>query len=287
MYPIKDGKLVGVTYRPAKVIGGPITPRLIVIHDTAGRLEKGSSVAWFQSAECQTSAHFVIELDGTIVQMVPVNKKAAHAGESTWNGAKFCNAFSVGIEIVNPGRLDQAGKAWFGQCFRGEFCETDAHGKGLWLPYTPAQIEAVIRISKSIAAHYADVNEIVGHHDISPGRKVDPSPLFPWEHVRQAAFAGDDVVAPEAEVTKPAIKSVTIQGSAGGNIGGQVVVLDQTRKALGEARKAEGFDWWALVDGLMLNWSFWAGLFVLIGTVIAIMERYRRGDIAGIFKQAE
>lgn len=189
---IIKGRLQGAKYLQANSFGGSISPSLIVLHDTAGRLRKGSSVEWFRSRECTTSAHFVVERDGTITQMVPCDRKAFHAGESRWGGRHFCNSFAIGIEIVNPGILDRTGKAWFGHdtAIDPSMLErkaTPAHGDGFWLPYTPEQVAAVSQLCRAIVAEYSNVNEIVTHWQISPGRKIDTNPLFPLEDVR--AFA--------------------------------------------------------------------------------------------------
>lgn len=210
---IKNGRLEGAIWKPARVIGGPIVPSLIVIHDTAGHTTPGSSVKWFQDPKCDTSAHFVVEVDGTIVQMVPCDRKANHCGASSWRGVKFCNPVAIGIEIVSPGKLDPMGKAWFGATYQGFVVHhTSEHGKGAWLPYTQAQIDAVVKICRGVAEHYPDVNEIVGHWQISPGRKVDPSPLFPWDEVRQRVFEPVEEPPPEIEPQK------TMATSKEGNI---------------------------------------------------------------------
>jgi len=178
----------------AHAFGGEMTPRFIVLHDTAGALRKFSSVEWFASSKCKTSADFVVEVDGTITQMVPTNCRAYHAGVSAWKGVSGLNSCSVGIEIVNPGKLDQAGKADFGPVDgidAATLLKIDSvnHGKGgYWLPYTPQQIEAVIAICRAITEEYPDCNEIVTHYQISPKRKIDVGPQFPLDEVRQRVF---------------------------------------------------------------------------------------------------
>jgi N-acetylmuramoyl-L-alanine amidase len=197
-------KLEGVPFKPAHSSGGAMVPTLIVLHDTAGRLEKGSSVDWFASKDCNTSAHVVVELDGSITQMVAFNKKAFHAGASIWKGREFCNGFSIGIEIVNPGALDAKGKAWFGQRFDGaEHRATKQHGDHHWLDYTPEQIEAVTALCRALADKY-EIEDIVAHWTISPGRKVDTNPLFPLDQLREAVFQREVVAvssAPESSST--------------------------------------------------------------------------------------
>jgi N-acetylmuramoyl-L-alanine amidase len=197
-------KLEGVPFKPAHSSGGAMVPTLIVLHDTAGRLEKGSSVDWFASKDCNTSAHVVVELDGSITQMVAFNKKAFHAGASIWKGREFCNGFSIGIEIVNPGALDAKGKAWFGQRFDGaEHRATKQHGDHHWLDYTPEQIASVTALCRALADKY-EIEDITTHWMISPGRKVDTNPLFPLDQLREAVFQREVVPvssAPESSST--------------------------------------------------------------------------------------
>ena len=168
-----------------------MTPRYACFHDTAGRSDKFSSVDWFASDDCTTSAHFVVERDGTITQMVSTNRKAFHAGVSSWKGVSYLNSCSVGIEIVNPGKLDASGNAWFGLAADPSEITAKAtpnHGSGYWLPYTPEQIEAVTGLCRALVEEYPDCNEILTHWEISPGRKIDPGPLFPLDHLRRAVF---------------------------------------------------------------------------------------------------
>jgi N-acetylmuramoyl-L-alanine amidase len=196
---IINGRLKGVRFLPANSYGGSIKPSLIVVHDTAGRLDKYSSVDWFRSKACKTSAHVVVERDGTITQMVPFDKKAFHAGESTWNGKRYCNSFAVGIEIVNPGKMDSNGHAWFGKATTEPVVrkKTPEHGDGYWLPYTKEQVKVVQEICRALMQEYPDVNEIVTHFQISPKRKIDTNPLFPLDAVYTYAIGATD---PEPEV---------------------------------------------------------------------------------------
>lgn len=204
---IKDGRLYDDNGKPVRFVranahGGAQSPKICVLHDTAGHSRKFSSVEWFASKQCPHSAHFVVELDGTITQMVETNKRAWHAGESSWKGTRYLNSCSVGIEIVNPGKMDATGKAWFGPAAKPDEIEhkvTKTHGDGHWLPYTPEQIAAVTAICKAVVAEYPECNEILTHWEISPGRKIDTNPLFPLREVRKA------VLDPEPEVPVAAI----------------------------------------------------------------------------------
>lgn len=200
---IVNHRLAGVPFIPANSYGGEMVPSLIVVHDTAGHSKKGSSVAWFRSKECPTSAHVVVERDGSITQMVPCNRKAFHAGKSVWRGKSFCNGFSFGIEIVNPGALKRVGNEahliYEGNKLVERFpiadCvhkSTPEHGDAWWLPYTEAQITAVKAICRAVCEEYENCNEIVTHWMISPRRKIDTNPLFPLEEVRAYALGIDD-----------------------------------------------------------------------------------------------
>ncbi len=98
------------------------------------------------------SAHFLIRRDGTLVQFVPCNKRAWHAGVSQWKGRERCNDFSVGIEL--------------------EGSDFDA--------FEETQYQVLNALLASLTNTYP-IQHIVGHSDIAPGRKTDPGPFFNWE----------------------------------------------------------------------------------------------------------
>lgn len=203
---IENGLLKGGRLVKANASGGDMSPRFCVVHDTAGAMRKFSSVEWFAAKQCGTSAHFVVERDGTITQMVPTNKKAFHAGQSKWKGIVGLNSCSVGIEIVSPGKLDKSGNAYFGKAadpVEIVSINSKAHGgPGYWLPYTPEQITSVVAICRAVVEEYPDCNEILTHYEISPGRKIDVGPQFPLDDVRKAVF--DPPPDEGAEETTPA-----------------------------------------------------------------------------------
>ena len=95
-----------------------------------------------------------------------------------------------GIEIVNPGKLTGTPKkaaAWFGESYGPEFgiarASTSIHGNRFWMPYTEDQLRMVERLIAALAREYP-IGEVVAHHDISPGRKVDTTPLMDWPRMR-------------------------------------------------------------------------------------------------------
>lgn len=194
-----------VPYRAARDVGGRITPTLIILHDTAGGLDAVGSIRWLAGNPNKTSAHFVVARDGTVTQLAPPDRKCNHAGESTWRGRQYCNGFAVGIEIVNPGKLLERGTgavASFGTVYDRnrysiERSYSKAHGgDGWWMPYTTAQLESVEHLVEALSRAYPTITEVVGHHDVSPGRKCDPTPLMDWDRMRAALARARRVVSP-------------------------------------------------------------------------------------------
>lgn len=206
---ITNHKLEGVEFLPARWTGGAITPEIVVLHDTAGRLEKGNSARYLADNDAKVSVHFVIERDGTITQLVPTNRRANHAGQSSFHGRTGCNDFSIGIEIVNPGRMVTGGHgealAWWGQVFRNDgkhemlHRQTPEHGSGVWMTYTPEQIAAGCNLLEALFRDISTLKDITTHWYISPGRKVDTNPLFPLAQVRTLVLGRDDPAVIEAE----------------------------------------------------------------------------------------
>ena len=166
-------------------------PTLLVLHYTASGDNKDGDAKYFQRRNAQASAHLVIERDGSVVQCVPFDKKAWHAGKSSWKGVNGCNSFSIGIEIDNWGLLTKRENGEY-YSHTGTKVSSDkvisAKNKlgnpGYWEVYPEAQLNAVERIVKVILETYPSITEIVGHEDISPRRKIDPGPAL-YEFMRK------------------------------------------------------------------------------------------------------
>ena len=105
----------------------------------------------------RVSAHCLIRRCGEVVQFVPLDKRAWHAGVSSWRGRERCNDFSIGIEL--------------------EGTDTTA--------YESAQYEALVAVAQAINVVYP-LTDVLGHADIAPGRKTDPGQAFEWLRVRAA-----------------------------------------------------------------------------------------------------
>lgn len=155
----KDGKPIGV-----------------VIHHTATYNLNGTVSYFTKNA---VDVHFVMGHDGKIVQMVPCNRTAAHAGESEWNGKKWLNNYYVGIEVVNIGWLTKKGDKFYDgykREWKGKVRERKAEGQQYWEPFTDAQEKALFDLCVWLVKTYdIPVENIAAHFEVSPGRKNDPA----------------------------------------------------------------------------------------------------------------
>ncbi|WP_297368335.1 N-acetylmuramoyl-L-alanine amidase [Acidocella sp.] len=128
----------------------------LVLHYT-GMKTAQAAIDLLRDPAAEVSAHYVVDEDGTITQLVEEQNRAWHAGLSYWRGRAALNDSSIGIEIVNPG-----------------------HEWG-YRAFPPAQIAAVIALCQAILArHPIPARNVVAHSDIAPTRKRDPGELFPW-----------------------------------------------------------------------------------------------------------
>lgn len=134
-----------------------IAPDILVLHYT-GMPSGEQALNWLCVEESQVSCHYLIHDDGRIVQMVPENKRAWHAGKSSWHGSEDINSRSIGIEIVNPG-----------------------HDNG-YPDFPDIQMGAVIELCQDILQRKEiRPRNVVAHSDIAPRRKQDPGEKFSWE----------------------------------------------------------------------------------------------------------
>lgn len=128
----------------------------------------------------RVSAHVVIGRDGEVVQLVPLDTVAWHAGESAWQGRSNVNARAIGIEMVNWGPLTKTDNGW--ASWTGKIIPQD-YVALCWHAYPEPQIAAVVELVRVIAAAYP-IRWLLGHEQVAPGRKHDPGPAFPWQRVR-------------------------------------------------------------------------------------------------------
>lgn len=147
--------------------------RFLVMHYTQS--DEPRSLATLTGDD--VSVHYVVPSaprvengEPVVYQLVPESQRAWHAGVSEWQGTTELNAASIGIENVNAGPVDTpAGRTW--------------------QPYPPAQVDALIRLSRDIVTRYnLPPTRVVGHSDIAPQRKTDPGPAFPWKTLYDAGI---------------------------------------------------------------------------------------------------
>ncbi len=108
------------------------------------------------STKHKVSSHFLVSKSGNIYYLVDIRKRAWHAGESYWQGTTDINSNSIGIELDNNGS-ETYNKKQINSLF-----------------FLLSNITRILKISK---------HNILGHSDISPFRKIDPGPFFPWEFI--------------------------------------------------------------------------------------------------------
>jgi AmpD protein len=102
----------------------------------------------------RVSAHFLIRRDGALIQFVSCDRRAWHAGQSSWKGRERCNDFSIGVEL--------------------EGCDE--------LPFETAQYVRLVDLIESLRTRYP-IDAVIGHSDVAPGRKTDPGPCFDWQRL--------------------------------------------------------------------------------------------------------
>ena len=107
----------------------------------------------------RVSPHVLIRRTGELVQYVPLQRRAWHAGQSCFAGRGRCNDFSIGIELEG----------------------TDT------IPYTNSQYQRLAAVIRVLLEAYPAITpeRIVGHCDIAPGRKTDPGAVFDWRRLRR------------------------------------------------------------------------------------------------------
>ena len=183
------GPVCGGWLRGARIVRSPnsgerpagVAVDLLVIHNISlppgefgGRyiddffrnvLEPSAHPYFARIRSLQVSAHLLIDRAGVVTQYVDFNRRAWHAGVSSFCGRENCNDFSIGIELEG----------------------SDYH------PFTDLQYEALIQVTRHLRRAYPAIatSRVVGHSDIAPGRKTDPGPLFDWGRYRQGMMAAD------------------------------------------------------------------------------------------------
>ncbi len=135
-------------------------PNAVIIHHTTQKSCE-QTLKTFTTPKSQVSAHYVICEDGTLHQMLNDYLRAWHAGAGKWSGQADINSTSIGIEIDNDGTE----------------------------PFTEAQLNCLLGLLKKLKKTYSIATaNFIGHAEIAPTRKVDPSVNFPWQRLAENGF---------------------------------------------------------------------------------------------------
>ncbi len=119
------------------------------------------------------SYHYLIERDGTIIELVPGMHKAYHAGKSIMNERESCNDFAVGITLAG----------------------------GTDFPYTDEQMLNLGTLSAQLMTEHKFTDEWIQGHDKVRANwnnqypdkkksvKVDPGNHFQWEILKDMLYS--------------------------------------------------------------------------------------------------
>ena len=139
---------------------GPRRPNFVIIHHTADDTAEGS-LRTLTTPAFEVSAHYLIGRDGTLYYLVDELARAWHAGDGYWGGTRDLNSASIGIELDNNGNE----------------------------PFAQPMIDTLLLLLEDLKTRYKiPAANFLGHGDIVPGRKVDPSRWFPWKRLAERGF---------------------------------------------------------------------------------------------------
>ena len=166
----------------AKYSEGVNTCEYIIMHYTGSTTAKSAHNTYLDP-NTQVSWHLTIDRDGDVTQLLSFDKIAWHAGQSQWGqgpaAIKGLNSHSIGIEHSNAGPLTEKNGSyvtWSGQVIPNIDVFFDDNGNP-WQAFSPNQLKASKYLTVELAK-ILRVKDILGHEQISPGRKTDPGPCF-------------------------------------------------------------------------------------------------------------
>lgn len=253
----------------AKFVASPNTsgkfsedlPDTIVIHYTAGSSAE-SSVRTLTNPKVKASAHMVIGRDGSATQLIPFDTIGWHAGESAWEDRRGLNKYSIGIELDNAGRLTKSGEqfiSWFGRSYPEQEVIEAVHRNeekpAYWHRFSEQQITKTYDICELLIDTY-DIKLILGHEEISPGRKSDPGPAFPLDKLRERLLYADRSDQGEDEmagIENPGVVTASMLNIRSGPNGDSKTIAQPLKKGTIVDIKDEQ-DGWYRVDVKMSGW---------------------------------
>jgi N-acetylmuramoyl-L-alanine amidase len=135
-------------------------PNYVILHHTSNDNPE-RALATLTTPERAVSAHYLITREGALVQLVDERMRAWHAGESYWGGQTDMNSASIGIELDNTGSE----------------------------PFPEPQMATLLSLLSDLRERYRiPAANVIGHSDVAPRRKADPSHLFPWKRLAEQGF---------------------------------------------------------------------------------------------------
>ncbi len=159
---------------------GGRAPDMLLLHYTA-TVDGETAIRWLTNPKSKVSAHYLVDVDGSIVRMVDEADRAWHAGVSFWAGERDINSCSIGIEIQNPGH----------DTFYPDFPEP--------------QLVALEALCRDIVSRHAIAPErVLAHSDVAPARKIDPGEKLDWGRLHRAGIG--HYVEPEPIRSGPVLK---------------------------------------------------------------------------------
>lgn len=199
MYQISNDLLVDPSiqraYSPHKSSGRNVCD-FVIMHYTGSHGTASSSNAWAKDPRSKVSWHIIIDRDGTVYQMCNFREIGWHAGDSAWYAKqvnrqyKYMNQYSIGIEIANAGLLTYKNGAYYnpyGVVIPRDRVIVTPDNKA-WEKFTDIQIQKSYEVALSCAQKYNCV-DILGHNEISPGRKIDPGEAYPLRDLKQKLYS--------------------------------------------------------------------------------------------------
>ncbi len=139
--------------------------QFIIIHYT-GMQSARVSINRLKNSKAKVSCHYLIDRNGGIFKIVKENKVAWHAGKSRWKNLQNLNQYSLGIELQNKG-----------------------HSIG-YQNFPKNQIKALTNLMKILMKKYKIKKQnVLGHSDVAPLRKMDPGERFPWKLLAKKSLA--------------------------------------------------------------------------------------------------
>ena len=156
-----------ITQRPSPNHDARVRPLSHIILHYTDMADAKAALTRLCDEDAKVSAHYFIHRGGEIVQLVNDERRAWHAGVSYWRGETDMNSASLGIELDHNGHDD----------------------KGKMAGFPAVQMQALIWLLQELTARHDIVPQnILGHSDIAPGRKIDPGEAFDWAALNKAGF---------------------------------------------------------------------------------------------------